>query len=193
MNMRSLLPAFLLILPMLASGAQGNLPTKTSGAYFGVGVGASKIDARDSSTSVSGQSFNYRAMAGYRLVHLPEPFGLNLDLGFEAAYVDIGEIEEPTAGAEVSVDMTALVASGIIYLPIHNNWDIYGKGSLYFWDGTVTADGVETSNETNSDLAFGLGVAWETGTAFGMRLEVETLDALDGVLIGTLSATYQFK
>ena len=193
MNARSLLAGLLLTIPYVASGAQGDLPTQTSGTYLGIGAGSSQIDTRDGATTVGGTSVNYRAFGGYRFAHLPMPFGLDIDAGFEAAYVDIGEVEEPAAGADVAVDMTAIVASGIVYLPIHNNWDVFGKASVYFWDGTVTADGVETSSETDSDLSFGLGVSWHTGAAFGARLEIETLDALDGVLIGTLSVTYQFK
>ncbi len=193
MNARSLLAGLLFIIPIVAFGDQGDLPTQTSGPYIGAGLGASQIDTRDGSTTVSGESFSYRLVGGYRFAHIPLPFGLNLDAGLEAGYADLGAVEERAAGADVEVEMTAFVTSGIVYLPIHNNWDLFGKVGVYFWDGTVTADGVETSSETNSDLSLGLGVGWQTGTSFGLTFEVESLDALDGVLIGTLSATYQFK
>jgi hypothetical protein len=48
-------------------------------------------------------------------------------------------------------------------------------------------------DDSGTDLSFGLGIAWQTGTGFGAQFEVESLDALDGVWVATLSATYQFK
>ncbi len=190
-TLNSLLIGLLLAIPGLAAAEQGDLPTKTSGPYLGIGGGYSTIDTQDTNISVSGEDFSYRGFGGYRFAQLPLPF--NIDLGIEAGYVDFGKISELTAGADVEVELTGIEAAGIVYLPINRHFDVFGKAGVYFWDGKVKADGIKTSDQSNTDLLLGLGVAWQTGTPFGAQLEVEALDALDGVWVATLSATYQFK
>jgi hypothetical protein len=191
MKLNNLLIGVLLAVPCAALSDQGDLPIKTSGPYAGVGGGFSKIDTRDGSISVGGESFGYRILGGYRFAHLPLPF--NIDLGIEVAYADLGKVDEVAAGANVEVDMKSLITAGVVYVPISPRWDVFGKAGVYFWDGKVTADGIETSNESGSDLSFGLGIAMQTGSSFGAQLEIESVDALDGIWVATLSATYQFK
>lgn len=193
MSAKNLWVIALLLAPCVTFAAQGDLPTKESGPYIGLGAGLSTIDTADGPTSVSGESFSYRVTGGYRFAHIPLPFNLDIDAGIEVAYVDIGEVNEQTAGADVAVKMKAIATSGIVYLPIHNNWDVFGKVGVYFWDGKVTADGVKTSDESKSDLSLALGIAWQTGTAFGVQLEIESVDAVDGIWIATLMGIYQFK
>ncbi len=191
MKLCNCLIGFLLTVPCVALSDQGDLPTKTSGPYLGIGAGYSKIDTRDGSISVGGESISYRLLGGYRFAHLPLPF--NIDLGIEAAYADLGKVDEDAAGANVEVEVQSLITAGVVYLPIGSHWDVFGKAGVYFWDGKVTADGIETSNESGSDLSLGLGIAMQTGSAFGVQLEIESVDALDGIWVATLSATYQFK
>jgi len=170
---------------------QGDLPTKTSGPYLGVGGGYSKIDTRDGSISVGGESVSYRLLGGYRFAHLPLPF--DMDIGLEAAYADLGKVDEKEAGSNVEVEFKSLITAGVVYLPIGRHWDVFGKAGIYFWDGKVSADHLETADENGSDLSLGLGIAMQTGKAFGAQFEVESIDALDGVWVATLSATWQFK
>ncbi|MAF83373.1 MAG: outer membrane beta-barrel protein [Gammaproteobacteria bacterium] len=189
MNLRSLLVGILLTVPCTVH-ADG-LPTKTSGPYLGLGGGYSKIDARNDFVTVSGEDLSLRVLGGYRFAQIPLLF--NLDLGIEVAYVDLGEVDEAIAGVDVSIDMNAVTASGVVYWPINRSLDIFGKAGLYAWDGKVKAQGVEMLDDSSTDLSFGLGIAMQTGTGFGAQFEVESLDALDGVWVATLSATYQFK
>jgi len=191
MNARFLLGGCLLLIPLLVWADHDDLPTKTSGPYLGIGVGYSTIDTLSDSVSVGGESFSYRVFGGYRFAHLPLPFGL--DVGIEAAYVDFGKVDEDTFGANVEVELTGIGTAGVVYLPINRNFDVFGKLGVYLWDGQINTDGVETSSESRTDLAFGLGISMHTGTAFGAQFEIEGLDALDGVWVATLSATYQFK
>lgn len=191
MNARNLLAGIWLAIPFAVWADQGDLPTRTSGPYLGIGVGYSKIDARNDQISISGEDFSYRLLGGYRFAHLPLPF--DIDVGIEAAYVDLGEVDEFTLGSDVAVEMDGFVTSGVVYLPVFRNLDVFGKTGVYFWDGTVKADSTEIADESSTDLSLGLGIAWQTGGALGAQLEIESLNALDGVWIATLSATYQFK
>jgi len=95
MKIRSLLAGLLFVIPLaipyLVLADQGDLPTKTSGPYVGIGAGYSKIDTRDGALSVGGEDFSYRLLGGYRFAHLPLPLGL--DIGIEATYVDFGKVD----------------------------------------------------------------------------------------------------
>lgn len=186
-----LLALMLLAVPLVTAAGPNDLPTKTSGFYLGVGAGYAKIDTDNGAISVGGEDFSYRALSGYRFAHIPLP--LNIDLGLEAAYVDFGEVDEQTLGTNISVELSGIAVSGIVYLPLTRHFDVFGKAGAYFWDGKVSIDGAEAASEDGTDLSFGLGIDWQTGSSFGARLEVESLDALDGVWVTTLSATYQFK
>lgn len=193
MNTRNLLAGLLLAVPFAAWAGEGGLPTKTSGLYLGAGGGYSKIDAHGDAIDVSGEDLSLRVLAGYRFAQIRLPFDLDLDFGIEAAYVDLGEADEPIGGADVIIDMSAVTAAGVVYWPISRTLDVFGKAGVYIWDGQVKVQGNELADENSTDLAFGVGIAWQTGTAFGAQLEIESLDALDGVWVATLSATYQFK
>ncbi|HJP39856.1 MAG TPA: outer membrane beta-barrel protein [Gammaproteobacteria bacterium] len=198
MNTKSLLVGLLLAAPFTVDA--GGLPTKTSGPYLGLGSGYSKIDARNDYLTVSDEDLSFRVLGGYRFAQIPQiplPFSLKLDLGFdfgiEVAYVDLGEAEVAVGGVDVSIDLDAVAASGVVYWPINPSLDIVAKAGLYAWDGKVKALDTELLDDSGTDLSFGLGIAWQTGTGFGAQFEVESLDALDGVWVATLSATYQFK
>jgi len=179
------------MMPASVWAAQGDLPTKTSAPYIGVGVGYNTIDAGDGDVTIDGETTGYRLFGGYRFAQIPLPF--NIDLGVEVGYVDLGEINDFTFGSDLIVELTGFFATSIVYLPISRHLDVFGKAGVYRWDGTVTADNTEIADESGTDLSLGLGIAWQTGTSFGAQLAVESLDAVDGVWMATLSATYQFK
>ena len=191
MNLRIALAGVLLVLPLIVTAGQDDLPGKTSGWYLGVGAGYAKIDTDNGAISVGGEDFSYRVLGGYRFAHIPLP--LNIDLGIEAAYVDFGDVDEQTFGSNITIELSGISAAGLVYVPITRHLDVFGKAGAYFWDGKVGTDGAQAADENSTDLSVGLGVEWQTGTAFGARIEIESLDALDGVWVATLSATYQFK
>jgi len=185
------LAVFLCTLPGIVWAAQGDLPTKTSAPYMGVGAGYTTIEASSSQVIIDGETVSYKLFGGYRFAQIPLPF--NIDLGVEAGYADLGEVNRFTFGADTTLEMTGLFATSVVYLPISRHLDVFGKAGVYFWDGTVIADNIKIADESATDLSLSLGIAWQTGTSFGAQLEVESLDAVDGVWMATLSVTYQFK
>lgn len=151
--------AAMLLLPALASA--------DSGFYAGLGAGASRLeldlasngllppsgDPLDSD-SFKGNSFAFKAMAGYQLFDF---------LAFEVAYLDLGDSETnacfvnnngdclPNPGnpfpqlsnegnpwnVEIPLQGWTIEAVGI--LPLGEQWDVFAKLGVFIWDADITA------------------------------------------------------
>ncbi len=61
------------------------------------------------------------------------------------------------------------------------------------WDAEFAADGATQDKKDGTDLALGIGFAYQTGGQLALQLELQGYDVLDGALLATGSLIYQFK
>jgi len=191
MNLLKSLGFGLILIPCLLWGAQGDLPIRTSGFYAGIGGGYGQASLKNGPIDFSGSDVSYKVLAGYRFRTAFLPFDMNVAV--EGAYVDLGESDEQSAGSKLELAINGFDLSVLGFLPIASRWDVFGKAGLYFSDAEFSIDGVLQDDDSGTELALGLGLSYQTGGAFGARVEVDAYDMLDGVWAGFLTATYQFK
>jgi len=121
-------------------------------------------------------------------------------LGFEANYVDFGNIEVSSSGATVpsgAFELTGIdaFAMGFLSAPFV---DVFGKVGLIRWDSdSAVTGGLGDINfrrsDSGTDLAYGAGVQARLGS-LGARLEYERfeVDDTDEVAMISLALTYTF-
>jgi len=181
----------LILIPCALWAAQGDLPLRTSGFYAGIGGGYSQADLKHGSVEVSGGDVSYKVLAGYRFPKAFLPF--DMSAAIEGAYVDLGESDDQSLGSELDLAIKGFDLYAVGFLPIARRWDLFGKAGVYFWDAEFSVDGALQDDDTGTDLAFALGLSYQTDGGFGAQVEIEAFDMLDGVWAAFVSATYQFK
>jgi len=144
---------------------------KDSGWYIGGSIGSATLEV--DSVDFDENDFAWKAFGGYQFGSL---------LAIEGGYVDFGT---PSDGP-LKIDPYGLDAFAVLGLPL-GPVRVFGKLGGVYWD-------VDTSNggsDDSTDLAAGVGLEIELAS-FGVRGEVEYFDALDGIYMVSIGATYTF-
>lgn len=169
---------------------------EVAGFYVGGGVGqfnAGIDDIDDVDATVDDWDDDdtaWKLFAGYRM----NPF-----LGFELAYINLGEPSGavvPGFNVDTSIDGFAPYIVGTI--PIGRYFEVYGRIGYYFYDATL---GVEDAlngrvefDEESEDLVYGGGVGVNIGEKLNLRFEYEKFDleGLDDADALWLTAAWRF-
>jgi opacity protein-like surface antigen len=180
----------------LAPAAFAQQQEEVSGFYAGGGVGqfnAGIDDVDDVDATVDeweDDDTAYKLFAGYRL---------NRFLGFELAYINLGEPSGeviPGFNVDTSVDGFAPYVVGTI--PLGPWFEIYGRAGYFFYDATV---GVEDAlnnrvefDEESEDFVYGAGIGANIGEKLNLRFEYEKFDfeGLDDSDALWLTAAWRF-
>jgi OOP family OmpA-OmpF porin len=88
----------------------------------------------------------------------------------------------------VTVETSALAIAGKGTVPLGNNFALFGKLGLAFWDAEASAAGFNSIEDDGTDLTYGLGVELSLSEVMGIRGEWERLDA-DGDDLDLLSVS----
>jgi len=166
-----------------------------NGIYIGGGLTRTSIDTGSDFVesapdfSLDDDDNGFKVIAGMR------PFDW---LGFEANYVDFGNIEVTSTGVTVpggSFELTGIdvFAVGFLSAPFV---DIFGKVGAIRWDSdsAVNVGGLDfDDSDSGTDIAYGAGVQARLGS-LAARLEYERfeVDNTDEVAMITLGLTYTF-
>lgn len=146
--------------------AAGTGFAKTKGFYLGGSVGQGKVDITNG-PSLTTDNVGYKIFGGYR-------FGL---IGVEGSYVDFGNM---TNGIPVDANTTAWDVFGVLNIAL-GPVDLFGKVGAVAWDLQV-----DTYKETDTDLAYGLGLAVRLGP-LSIRGEYERFEIADTDEVGMYS------
>jgi hypothetical protein len=155
-----------------------------NGFYVGAGIGQGYVKVDELGLdNFDGDDTGYKVIAGFR------PFKL---FSVEANYVDLGSAKDNVAGVNVKADTKGFDAFAVGYLPIPVV-DIFAKVGVISWDQDFHLSNVASSDDSGTDLAYGLGV----GAAFGSaavraeyeRFEIPHTDSVDMV---SVSFTWTF-
>ena len=151
--------------------------------YVGAGVGLSNVDE----FGIDEDDTGFKLLSGY---------DFNEFFAVEAAYVDLGELEEDSiAGgplAELEVDGFSLAAVGTY--PITDIVSIHGKAGVYFWDADIL--GViapQFNDDSDNDIFFGAGISYRFYQRFAVvgeweRYEIDDFD----VDLFSIGVSYSF-
>lgn len=158
------------------------LEAKDEGFYLGVGLGLSSLEQNVSLTEggrvkIDDTDYAYKLFGGYQLSPL---------LAVEGGLRNLGTL----SSGRVKTDFNGIDAFAVAGVPL-GPVRLFGKlGGIYGQSDTRIKGGVKFSND-GFDLGAGAGLEFELGS-FGLRGEAEYFDALDGVWMYSVGATFTF-
>jgi len=139
------------------------------GFYLGAGVGQMTTDVDDYDFDES--DFGFKLFGGYKFL----PW-----LSVEGAYVNGGEPEDKFDcfgyDCRESVEVTSLVAAAVFTLPIGDNFELFIKPGLAYWDSTTHLRVLGehySADDSGSAFFLGGGAGFNFSENFGVRLEYE--------------------
>ena len=191
MNIRKVLVAAALALGSALAATQASAQ-----GFIGGSIGQSDIDDEITSglingnQSVDGKDTAWKIFGGYMF---------NRHFGLEAAYVDLGELSYsgtftdalgtvPVTGGKVEVWGFNISAIGA--LPVTEQFSIFGKLGLFFWEAEArdtTAGRPFSAYDDGADLSFGVGLGFNFTRNFGVRAEWELFDNISDADVSLIS------
>lgn len=154
----------LLLLPIAAVGD----------TYIGAGYGAYQFEEN----SIDQSDSHWKAYVGTML---------GSALGLELAYVDFSRATDQGS----SFDADGYSAGLVLAFPMTENFAIYAKGGLYFWDAESNFAGV-SANDDGDDPFYGAGLQFRLNDALDLRVEYERYEIVD-IDIDSATAALQFS
>lgn len=153
-----------------------------SGAFVGVGVGQASTEVDNlvgTGYKFDEQDTGYKLFGGYKFF----PW-----LAVEGAYMDGGSpsvtLKQGTDSLDIAIDVQALVASAVFTLPLGDQFELFIKPGIAYWDsktsgrlvqsGTVVGHG--SQDDSGSAFFLGGGAAFNFNENLGVRLEYEWFD-----------------
>lgn len=163
-----------------------------SGWYAGASLGQTNTDFSASDlkstlvtagytgvvASVDNTDTGWKLFGGYQL---------NKNIGFEAAYVNLGSLTANAtyatpAGspARVNVDVDGFQLSAVGTLPLNDAFAVFGKVGAFFSKSDQTGTGAfaAPASTDNTDWIYGLGGNWQFNPNIGLRAEWERFQGL---------------
>lgn len=130
-----------------------------NGGYFGFSAGSTDDKELDESDS------------GFKLVLGAKP---NENFGYEIAFVDLGDyVNGYVSQYGVSIDL-------IGYIPLSDNFSVFGKVGLYSWTFEVDTGFYGTYEETGTDSFIGIGAQFNASDKIAIVIESATYEVFDG-------------
>lgn len=166
------------IFAMLATAVLAASPAMAAddgGFYVGAGVGSFSLDVGDFDDSDTG----FKVLGGY---------GFNKYFGLELEYIDGGTIED----SGVEVDVSGFVASLMGSYPVTEQFDVFAKVGMLFWDVDFDFFG-DSGSESGEDFAWGVGAGYDFTDNFGARLEYQAFNLEDDIDGDMISASVVWK
>jgi len=172
----------LILILLLSFGFAQPVAAKDSGLYIGAGIGSGSVEASESGFSFDESDFAWKVFGG---------FTLGSWLGVEGSYVDFGSSSGIVTGTTTAKsDVTGFDAFGIVGLPIGPVRAFAKLGGIY-WDSEFKLNNGSSNKDDGFDVGGGVGLEFSL-FSIAVRAEVEYFDALDGLYLGTIGATWTF-
>lgn len=157
-----------------------------AGFYLGVGVTESNYEESYQGLSFDGEGTGFKVLAG---------FAANQYIQIEAAFLNIGKLDDTISGVNVEFDATAWQVALLPTLPINDRAAVFLKASMIGWEydaeariGNVTV----TQTDDGNDFAYGFGLQFGSRGA-GVRVEYELAELGDNADFSMLSATLRYQ
>lgn len=167
------------IFAMLATAVLAASPAMAAddgGFYVGAGVGSFGLDIGP----WSGDDIGFKVLGGY---------GFNQYFGLELEYLDGGTIED--GGLEI--DASGFVASVMGTYPVTEQFGVFAKLGMLFWDVEASIPGEGSGSESGEDFAWGIGAGYDFTENFGARVEYQAFTFESDVDGDMISAAVVWK
>ncbi len=189
MKMKTIFAAFLACAATVALAQ----PAAQSPWYFGVSAGGSTSNSPDSDAAVTGAtSSSYtknNTSTGYKIVLGKQ---LSKNLAVEFGYVDLGKFEVKntvnggTGTATSTSKHAGVTAMAVGIAPATERLSFMGKIGLMASSsnsdiastGSVTISGARSATVSEGNLAYGLGLQYDLGKNYSMRVEYDVYAGL---------------
>lgn len=160
--------------PLMLAGALLLPVAATAETYIGVGYGAYQFEenAIDSSDS------HWKGYIGTMF---------NSALGMELAYVDFSRATDQGS----TFDADGYTGGLVLNFPMTENFAIYAKGGLFFWDAESNFAGIRATDD-GDDPFYGAGLQFKLNEALDLRVEYERYEIIN-VDIDSATAALQFS
>lgn len=154
---------------MAANAAQADV---APGFYAGVSIGSAS--AEDDESGFDGDDTGFKLFGGY---------SFNQNFAVELAYFDGGAPDDNFGAVNVELETTGFIASAVGRLPVSDTVSLFGKIGFASYDleATASSGGLSASvDDSDSDLAYGVGASIAVAERFEVRVEWEAVDVQDG-------------
>lgn len=171
-------PGLILAALLLSPLAQAD-----TGLFVGASFGSSHLDEDFSGFNIDTDANAYRIVGGFQ-------FGDYL--GLEAGYHNFGDFAETvdlggfTSLTEVTADGWTL--GGTLGLPLNEQFSLYGRAGVFFWDADVEVDGFSINVPEDENPYYGGGARVDVTSQLSLigdwtRYELDTIES-DVISVG---------
>ena len=171
-------PGLILAALLLSPQAQAD-----TGLFVGASFGSSHLDEDFSGFNIDTDANAYRIVGGFQ-------FGDYL--GLEAGYHNFGDFAETvdlggfTSLTEVTADGWTL--GGTLGLPLNEQFSLYGRAGVFFWDADVEVDGFSINVPEDENPYYGGGARVDVTSQLSLigdwtRYELDTIES-DVISVG---------
>ena len=136
------------------------------GGYFGASVGQATYEENTFLGNFDESDTAFKLFLGYRL---------NENIAVEGVYVDYGEPSGNLSGVPASVEFDGFGANLVGTIPLGTGFELFGKLGFLAWDGKVNL-GSLSNEQDDTDLTYGVGVAYFFNEQIGIQGEWEFID-----------------
>jgi hypothetical protein len=119
-------------------------------------------------------------------------------LAVEGAYLDIGEVDENgtdsvLGNAQASLSSKGIAVSGLLYMPFWEELEFFGRLGGYFSknqiEGTSTATGPVSEDESGAQLLVGAGAQANMGEVIALRFEWQGIYNVEDINFNVLTGS----
>jgi len=106
-------------------------------------------------------------------------FQINENFALEGSYINFGEAEDDTAPVWTA-EATGFNLAAVATLPITEQFDVFGKAGMLFWDAEISEEGFgQFAEDDGSDLGFGFGASFNASEQVSVIAEYEMFEVAD--------------
>jgi OOP family OmpA-OmpF porin len=183
MNKRVALNGFVLVGMFASASALADVP---AGFYAGAGVGKASIE--DDDTGFDADDTAFKVFGGYNF---------NRNFAVEVSYFDGGNPDDRFGIGSIEASLTGLNFSALGRLPVNDVFSVFGKIGFAAYDveakGRIGNTVVASDDDSDEDLSYGIGAAFNLGPSFEVRGEYEAIDVSGGSFdVLSVSGVYKF-
>jgi len=151
------------VLSLALAGATAHAQT----GYASASVGQADYDIAEVEFE---KSTSFKLTGGYQI---------NENFALEGSYINFGSAEDEEFGL-VEVESTGINLAAVGTLPINDQFDLFAKAGMLFWDAEASADIIGFSAEDDgSDLGFGFGASFNASEQVSIIAEYEMFEVAD--------------
>jgi opacity protein-like surface antigen len=165
------------------------------GFYVGAGLGSASIDIDlIEGVDFSGDDTAFKVFGGY---------GFNQYIAVELEYIDGGTAEDSYSDGvdtlKIGIDLSGFNANVVGAWPIGEQFKIFGKIGMLFWDadfnaklnGVLIPDGEDS--DSGEDFSWGVGASWDFTDNIGAQIEYQGFEIEDVDTADLISASVYWR